>query len=44
MLVMSQATILLQIFCELVLYSQIIFKSMKEADNTFQKELWVWMG
>ena len=30
----SQITTLLQIFCELLLYSQVIFKSMKEADDT----------
>ena len=30
----SQTTILLQIFCELLLDSQVIFKSMKVADGT----------
>ena len=32
----SQTTTHLQIFCELSLYSQIIFKSMRVADDTFQ--------
>ena len=35
MLIKSQATTLLQIYCELLLYSQDIFKSMKVADDTF---------
>ena len=34
MLIRSQITTLLQIFCELSLYSQVIFKSMKAADDT----------
>ena len=34
MLIRSQITTLLQIFCELLLYSQVIFKSMKVADDT----------
>ena len=33
MLTRRQTTTLLQIFCELLLYSQVIFKSMKVADN-----------
>ena len=35
MLKRSQTTTLLQIFCELLLYSQVILKSMKVADGTF---------
>ena len=35
MLIRSQTTTLLQIFYELSLYSQVIFKSMKVADDTF---------
>ena len=31
----SQTTTPLQIFCELSLYSQVIFKSMRVADDTF---------
>ena len=34
-LIRSQTTILVQIFCELSLYSQVIFKSMIVADDTF---------
>ena len=34
MLIRCQITTLLQIFCELLLYSQIIFRSMKVADDT----------
>ena len=34
-LIRSQATTLLQIFCELLFYSQVISKSMKVADDTF---------
>ena len=34
MLIRSQTTTLLQFFCELFLYSQVIFKSMKVADDT----------
>ena len=30
-------TTLLQIFCENLLYSKVIFKSMKVADNIFYK-------
>ena len=33
MLMRSQATTLLQIFCELLLYSQVIFKSMGVAND-----------
>ena len=35
MLIRSQTTTLLQIFCELLLYSPVIFKSMRVADITF---------
>ena len=35
MLIRSQATTLLQIFCELLLYYQVIFKGMRVADDTF---------
>ena len=35
MLIRSHATTLLQIFCELLLYSQVNFKSMRVADDTF---------
>ena len=35
MLIRSQTTTLLQIFCELLLYSKVIFESMKVADDTF---------
>ena len=34
MLITSQTTTLLQIFCELLLHSLVIFKSMKVADDT----------
>ena len=34
MFIRSQITTLLQIFSELSLYSQVIFKSMKVADDT----------
>ena len=34
MLIRSQITTLLHIFCELPLYSQVIFKSIKVADDT----------
>ena len=33
MLIRSHTTTLLQIFCELLLYSQVIFKSMEVADD-----------
>ena len=36
MLIRRQTTNLLQIFCELSLYTQVIFKSMRVADDTFQ--------
>ena len=35
MLTRSQTATLLQIFCKISLYSQVIFKSMKVADGTF---------
>ena len=35
MLIRSQATTLLQIFCELFLYSQVIFNIMRVADDAF---------
>ena len=35
MLIISPTKTVLQIFCELMLYSQVIFKSMKVADATF---------
>ena len=44
MVITSQATTLLQIFCELSLSSQVIFKSMRVADDTFMRNIWVWMG
>ena len=34
-LIRSQTTTLLQIFCEVVLYSKVIFKSMQVADDNF---------
>ena len=34
MLIRSQTTTLLQILCEILLYSQVIFESMKVADDT----------
>ena len=37
MLVRSQMTTLLQIFCALSFYSQVIFKGMGVADNAFQR-------
>ena len=37
MLIISQTTTLLQIFCELSLYSRVIFKSMRVADDPFQR-------
>ena len=37
MLIRSQTTTLLQIFCELLLYSQVSFKSMKVADDTSKR-------
>ena len=39
MLIRSQTTTLLQIFCEMLLYSQVIFKSMKLADDYLQERL-----
>ena len=36
MAIRSQTTTTLQIFCELLLYSQVIFKSMRVADDTFK--------
>ena len=39
MLITSQTTNLLQIFCENSLYSQVIFKSMKVADNILRGTL-----
>ena len=35
MLIRSETTTLLQIFCEFSLYSQVVFKSMRVADNSF---------
>ena len=35
-LIRTQSSTLLQIICELMLYLQVIFKSMKEADTIFQ--------
>ena len=37
MLIRSQGTTLLQIFCDLLLYSQVIFKSIRVADDTFKR-------
>ena len=37
MLIRSQTTTLLQIFYEILLCSQVIFKSMEKADDTFQR-------
>ena len=34
----SQTTTPLQIFCQLLLYSQVIFKSIRVADDTFQRK------
>ena len=34
MLLKSQTTTLIQIVCEILLYSQVIIKSMRAADNT----------
>ena len=36
MLVQSKRSTLLQIFCELLLYTQVVSKSMRLADDTFQ--------
>ena len=47
MLNRRQTTNLLQIFYEILLHSQVIFKSMKVADNTFRGTLeceWVNIG
>ena len=44
MLIRGQTAILLQIFYEILLCSQVIFKSMKKADDSFQRNsecLWV---
>ena len=38
MLIKSQTTTLLQIYSELSLYFQVIFKSMRVADNTFYND------
>ena len=43
MLIGSQTTTLLQIFCEPSLYSQVIFKSMRVADDTFQWGLTIFL-
>ena len=37
MLIRSQGTTLLQIFCDLLLYSQVIFKGMRVADDTLER-------
>ena len=37
MFIISQTTTLLQIFYELMLYSLVIFRSMRVADDTFQR-------
>ena len=37
MLIINQTRILLQIFYELLFYSLVIFKSMRVADDTFQR-------
>ena len=37
MLITSQTTTLLQMFCELTLYSQVIFKSLRVADDTLKR-------
>ena len=36
MLIMSKTTTLLEIFCELSLQSEVIFESMKIADDTYE--------
>ena len=36
MLIRSKRSTLLQMFCELSLYTQVIFKSMREADDAVQ--------
>ena len=36
MLIISQTATFLQIFSEIMLYSKVMFKSMKLADDTFQ--------
>ena len=38
MLIRIQTTTLLQIFCEFLLYYQVIFKSMRVADDTFLRK------
>ena len=37
MLIRSQGTTILQIFCDLLLYSQVIFRSIRVADDTFKR-------
>ena len=37
MLIRNQITTLLQIFCDLSLYSQVIFESMRIADDTLSR-------
>ena len=39
MLIRRKATTLLQIFCELLLYTQVIFKSMRVADDNSNETL-----
>ena len=35
---------LLQIFCDFMIYSQVIFKSIKDPDDTFQGDVQAWMS
>ena len=44
MFIKIQHTTLLQIFCELVINSKIISKSVKGPDDTCQEDLQAWKG
>ena len=44
MFIEIQPTTLLQIFCEFMIYSKVILKSIKGPDVTCQGDLQAWMG
>ena len=44
MLFKIQSTTLLQIYCEFMIYSKVIFKSVKGPDGTYQGNLHAWMN
>ena len=44
MLINTQHTILLQIFCEFVINYKVIYESIEGTDNTCQKDVQAWKG